>query len=267
MGQIEVVIQGALGKMGREIINAVCREPGMQVVGAVELQVSEDSFPLPDSSGSVPLSSNLEHILSRCQPDVLVDFTVAQATMPAVRTATKQGVNMVIGTTGLTADDLDEIDRLSKAHNVGAVVAPNFALGAVLMIHLAKIAAKYLDHAEIIELHHDRKVDAPSGTALFTAKAMAEARGKPFQHPAVQGKPSASRGGEVDGIAIHSVRLPGLMAHQEVLFGALGQTLSIRHDTISRECFMPGVIMAIKGVIKRKGLVLGLDTLLDLGEG
>ena len=132
------------------------------------------------------------------------------------------------------------------------------------MIHLAKVAAKYLDYAEIIELHHHQKVDSPSGTALSTARAMAQARSRPFYHPSEQGKVSNSRGAQVDGVTIHSVRLPGLLAHQEVLFGGPGQTLSIRHDTISRECFMPGVILAIKEVVKHKGLIYGLDALLGL---
>ncbi|GAH70386.1 unnamed protein product, partial [marine sediment metagenome] len=223
MKPIRVVVQGALGRVGREVINALCQEPETEVVGAVELQVSEDCLPLPDGSGTVPFSSNLDHILTSCQPDVLVDFTTAKATMPAVRTATKQGVNLVIGTTGLTADELSEMERLSKAHQVGIVVAPNFAVGAVLMMHLAKVAAKYLDFAEIIELHHHLKVDAPSGTALATAKAMAQARGKPFHHPAKQGQTSSSRGEQVEGVTIHSVRLPGLLAHQEVILGAPGQ--------------------------------------------
>jgi len=264
MKPIRVVVQGALGKMGREVINAICHEPETEVVGAVDLQVPEEHLPLPDGSGTVPISSDLVHILTTCQPDVLVDFTTAQAVMPAVRIATKQGVNLVIGTTGLTSGELSEIDELSKTHKVGAVVAPNFALGAVLMIHLAKVAARYLDYAEIIELHHHQKVDAPSGTALATARAMATARGKPFSHPPEQSKPSASRGEEIEGISIHSIRLPGLLAHQEVLLGGQGQTLSIRHDTINRECFMPGVILAIKEVTKRKGLVYGLDNLLGL---
>jgi len=264
MKPIRVVAHGALGKMGREVVNAVCRESELQLVGAVELQVSEDYLPLPDNSGTVPLSSDLGYILTSCQPDVLIDFTTPRATMPAVRIATEQGVNLVIGTTGLTADELREIDQLAQARQVGAIVAPNFALGAVLMIHLAKVAAKYLDYAEIIELHHHQKVDAPSGTALSTARAMAAARGNPFSRPSEQGKTSDSRGGQVEGITIHSVRLPGLLAHQEVLLGAPGQTLSIRHDTISRECYMPGVILAIKEVVKRKGLVYGLDTLLGL---
>lgn len=264
MKPIRAVVQGASGRMGQEVIKALCHEPGTQLVGAVDLQVAQDYLTLPDGSGTVPFSSNLDDILTSCQPDVLVDFTIAQATMPAVRIAAKQGVNLVIGTTGLTADDLSEIDRLATAHKIGAVVAPNFALGAVLMIHLAKIAAKHLDYAEIIELHHHQKADAPSGTALSTARAMASARGKPFLQPLEQGKPSDSRGKQVEGVAVHSVRLPGLLAHQEVLLGGPGQTLSIRHDTVSRECFIPGVMLAIKEVVKRKGLVYGLDTLLDL---
>jgi len=132
------------------------------------------------------------------------------------------------------------------------------------MIHLAKIAAKYFDYAEIIELHHHLKADAPSGTALSTARAMVKARGSPFSYPTAQKTPSGSRGEQVDGITLHSVRLPGLMAHQEILLGTSGQTLSIRHDTISRECYMPGVILAIREVVKRQGLVYGLDTLLGL---
>ncbi|MFC1915157.1 4-hydroxy-tetrahydrodipicolinate reductase [Chloroflexota bacterium] len=262
MKPIRVAVQGALGKVGQEVVKAVYRESEMQLVGAVDLKAARDSLALPDDSGSVPLSTDLNHILSSCQPNVLVDFTIAQAAMSAVRVAMEKGVNLVIGTTGLTAEDLDEIDHLAKTYKVGAVVAPNFALGAILMIHLAKIAAKYLDYAEIIELHHHQKADAPSGTALATAKVMAAARGKPFLQPS--GKPSDSRGQQVEGATIHSVRLPGLMAHQEVILGGPGQTVSIRHDTINRECYMPGIILAIKEVVKRKGLIYGLDTLLGL---
>jgi 4-hydroxy-tetrahydrodipicolinate reductase len=262
MKAIRVAVHGASGRVGQEVVNALCHEPDMQIVGAIDLKAAQDYLPLPDGSGTVPFSPNLDYILTSCQPEVLVDFSTAQATMPAVRIATEHRVNLVIGTTGLTADDIKEIENLAKAHQVGAVVAPNFALGAVLMIHLAKVAAKYFDFAEIIELHHHLKADSPSGTALTTAKAMAQAKGKPFSLP--QGKTSASRGEQVEGITIHSVRLPGLLAHQEVLLGGAGQTLSIRHDTISRECYMPGVMLAIKEVVKHKGLIYGLDTLLGL---
>ena len=262
MNTIRVAVQGALGKVGREVVNAVSHDPSLLLVGAVDIKSVGNSLPLPDASVSVPLSTDLDSLLTMTRPDVIVDFTVAKSTVAAVPIATRHKVNMVIGTTGFTDDNLKEFDRLAKANGVGIVVAPNFALGAVVMMHLAKIAAKYFDHAEVIELHHDQKVDAPSGTALSTAKAMAKARGKAFT--AGPGDTLDSRGLQVDGIAVHSVRLPGLMAHQEVLFGASGQTLSIRHDTINRECYMPGVLLAVKEVGKHKGLVLGLDTILGL---
>jgi 4-hydroxy-tetrahydrodipicolinate reductase len=263
MKPIRVAVHGALGKMGQTLFNALCRETEIQIVGATDIKATEDYLPLPDGSGTVPLSSDLEHILTTCKPEVVVDFSTANAVMPLVRLATEHGINLVIGTTGLSADDTKEIDRQAKAKGVGVVIAPNFALGAVLMMHLAKIAGKYLEHVEIIELHHERKLDAPSGTALATAKAMAQARGKPFVTPQ-QGKKSGSRGEQVEGITIHSVRLPGLLAHQEVILGGVGQTLSIRHDTSGRECYMPGVILAIKEVVKRKGVTYGLDILLGL---
>ncbi len=262
MNPIKVIVHGAAGKIGQEVIRTVCGEGDMQLVGAVDMKAAVDSLPLPDGSSSVPFSTDLRDILDRCQADVMVDFSIARATMPAVRLATEKGINLVIGTTGFSPDDIKEIERLAAEHGIGAVMAPNFALGAVLMMHLAKIAAKYLDYAEIIELHHHLKADAPSGTAQTTARAMAAARGKPFLHP--QGEDTASRGDRVEGVSIHSVRLPGLMAHQEVILGAPGQTLSIRHDTINRECYMPGVMLAIREVVGRKGFVYGLDKLLGL---
>lgn len=262
MKRIKVAVHGAYGKMGREVINTVCRESELELCGAVEKAVTTDRLSLPDGSASVPISSDIESIIKKCQPDVLVDFSTATAVMPAARTCAKQGVNLVIGTTGLTQDNINEINRLTITHQIGAVVAPNFTLGAVLMIHLARIAAKYFDDVEIIELHHQQKVDAPSGTAITTARAMAQARGKPFHTP--EGQMKTSRGEQIEGISIHSVRLPGLMAHQEIIIGGPGQTLRIRHDSINRECYMPGVILAIKQVVKRKGLIYGLDTLLGL---
>ena len=156
------------------------------------------------------------------------------------------------------------METLTKTKKVGIVAASNFALGAVLMIHLSKLAGKFFDHAEIIELHHDKKLDAPSGTANTTAKAMVEARGKAFLPPSAQGAASASRGEVTGNINIHAVRLPGLMAHQEVIFGGAGQTLTIRHDTINRECYMPAVLLAVKEAAKNKKYIYGLDNLLGL---
>ncbi len=263
MDPIKVVVHGALGRVGREVVNALCTDDEVQMVGAVDLNAAGDSLPLPDGSGEVPFSKDLATVLDSCQADVIVDFSIARAVMPAVRTAAGRGINLVIGTTGLSADERGEMEKLAKDNKIGIVMAPNFALGAVLMMHLSKIAAKYMDYAEIIELHHHLKVDAPSGTALTTARAMAEARGKPFSR-AEGAKDSKSRGEEVEGVSVHAVRLPGLMAHQEVILGTSGQTLSIRHDTINRECYTPGVLLAIKEVVKRQGLTYGLDALLNL---
>ena len=232
-------------------------------MGAVDIKAPGEKLVLDDGS-VIPFSSDLGQILDTTHPEVMVDFTLASATMPAVRIAIQNKVHLVIGTTGFTADNLAEIDQLAKTTGIGVIVASNFALGAVLMMHFAKMAAKYMDYAEIIELHHDQKLDAPSGTALSTAKAMAAYRGKPFSRAVDEGKNYASRGEKVNGVTIHSVRLPGLMAHQEVIFGGLGQTLSIRHDTINRECYVPGVLLAIQGVVKRQGLILGLEKLLEL---
>ncbi len=268
MDAIAVLVHGALGKMGKEVTAAVCRDRELEMVGAVDIKATEEQLLLPDGSKSVPLSRDLESGLKLCKPRVVVDFSIAEAAISAARLALKQGINVVIGTSGLTRDNLDEIDRLAKDNGVGAMVAPNFALGSVVLMHLAKIAARFFDHAEIIELHHHEKADAPSGTALATAQAMVEARGKPFVYPATRKETlSGTRGGQVGGVAIHSVRLLGLMASQEVVFGAPGQTLTLRHDTLSRECYMPGVILAIKEVVRRKGLVYGLDSLLDLKGG
>ncbi len=268
MKPITVVVHGALGKMGREVISALCQDPALEMVGAVDIQANQEHLPLPDASGEVPLSADLNSLLRDCHPQVLVDFTIAEASMSAARIATKQSVNLVIGTSGLSDDNLREIDQLSRANGVGAVAAPNFALGAAVLLRLAQTAARFFDHAEVIELHHHEKADAPSGTALATAKAMLESRGKPFVYPLTKKENlSGSRGGQIDGVALHSVRLPGLVASQEVIFGAPGQTLRLRHDTVSRECYMPGVFLAIKEVVKRQGLVSGLEALLNFGGG
>ena len=262
---IRVVVHGALGRVGKEVVNAACKDPDLQPVGAVDAKADGNVLRLPVGSDTIPLSRDLGSILTQTKPSVIVDFSTAEASMDMARTAAKQKVNLVVGTTGFSPGNLEEIDSLARANGVGVVVASNFALGAVMMIHLAKIAAKYFDNVEIIELHHDQKLDAPSGTAVSTARAISEARGKPFVHPRVQKETVAgARGAELQGVALHSVRLPGLMAHQEVIFGTSGQTLIIRHDTINRECYMPGVVMAIKKVVELKGLTIGLDKLLGL---
>jgi len=265
MEPITVLVHGALGKMGREVVAAINRTPELELVGAVDIKATQGELTLPDDSKKVPLSSNLSSLLEICHPKVLLDFTISEAAMAAARVAIKKGINVVIGTSGLSEDNLTEIAQLSEANKVGAVVAPNFTIGAAVLLNAVKDAAKLFDYVDIIEMHHHEKVDAPSGTALATAKAMLQARGKPFLYSKTKKETlSGTRGGEVDGVAIHSVRLPGFVASQEVVFGGQGQTLSFRHDTIGRECYVPGVILAIKEVVKRQGLIYGLDALLNL---
>jgi 4-hydroxy-tetrahydrodipicolinate reductase len=265
MEPIRVVINGALGKMGQELTKALVHEPGLKIVGAVEEKVTQQYLPLVDAPDLVLFSSDLGSLLKSCNPDVMVDFTNAEASIVAARIAAKEKVNLVIGTTGLSEENLAEIGQLCQANEVGAAVAPNFSLGAALLIKLAEIAAKFFDHAEIVEMHHDKKLDAPSGTAIATAKAMSQAHGKSLIYPKTERETiSNTRGGQIDGIAIHSLRLPGFMAGQEVIFSGKGESLSLRHEAISRECYMPGVILAIKEVTKHKGLVYGLDALLKM---
>ncbi len=265
MEVIRVVINGALGNMGREVTRAIDSELGMKVVGAVEKEVTQKYFALPETSELALFSSDLDSLQEKCQPDVIVDFSNAEACMAAARIALRKKVHVVTGTTGLSEENLAEISELCRANEVGAVVAPNFSLGVALLIRLCKVAANFFDHAEIIEMHHDKKVDAPSGTAIATAKAMSQARAKPFNyHKAEKEIVSGTRGGQLDGIAIHSLRLPGFMACQEVIFSEVGETLSFRHEVISRECYMPGVILAIREVVKHKELIYGLDTLFDM---
>lgn len=263
MQPIKTVIFGASGKVGQVLVNSLGKTPEIQLVGAVDIKASGGKLDL-GGGVSIPFSSDLDQILTTTRPEVMVDFTLPAATMPAVRLAAKSKVNLVIGTTGFKPENIVEMDALARSNQTGIILASNFALGAVLMMYFAKLAAKYMDYAEIIELHHNQKIDAPSGTALNTAKAMVAYRGKPFSQAADEGKNYFSRGEKVGGISVHSVRLPGLMAHQEVIFGGPGQTLTIRHDTINRECYVPGVLLAIQAVIKQQGLIQGLDNLLNL---
>ena len=178
MDPVKVVVHGALGKMGQEVLRALCNTPAFIAVAGVDIKAVNGQQILPDGSRSIPLSADLESILEQHRPDVLVDFSTAKASMPALRTAVKHNVRLVIGTTGLSAADLDEIRSLCSAQKIGAVVAPNFSLAAIVMKHLAKIAARFFDYAEIIELHHEQKADAPSGTAVDTAREMVASRGK-----------------------------------------------------------------------------------------
>lgn len=248
------------------MLATLCQQKDTEPVGAIDIKAKEEYLSLPDSSGPIPFSRDAASLLAQTKPQVVVDFSHADAVMPLARAAAQHKVNLVIGTTGVPQAQVEEIGRLCAEHGIGAVVAPNFSLGAVLLAHLAKIAGRYFDYADIIEMHHERKADAPSGTALAMARAMAAARGRPFEVvPTSKEVLAGTRGGIVEGVGIHSLRMSGLLAHHEIVLGGLGQTLVLRHDTTSRESYMPGVLLAIREVVNRKGLVYGLDTLLGLG--
>ena len=243
---IKVGVFGAKGRMGSTVCDAVDSDDGLELVAKVDI----------DDDPKEMVGAGVE---------VAVDFTTPDSVKENVRFCLDNGIHAVVGTTGLSADDLAEFATWASASKGNVFVAPNFALGAVLMMRFAQQAAAHFDSAEIIERHHERKLDAPSGTAIRTAQMMNEARGKGWGMPkTATEKVPGSRGGEVDGIHVHSVRVPGSVAHQEVILGAPGETLTIRHDSLDRASFMPGVLLAVKEVGGLEGLTVGLENLLDL---
>lgn len=261
---IKVLVSGS-GRMGREVLAAVVREADMDPVGCVDLLSSEDHISIADSDRLVPFGQDAAAMIARVRPDVIVDFTSAEWTPKLAKEALAAGVRLVIGTTGLDQGFVGELEAEANKKGIGVLVAPNFALGAVLMQYMATVAARFFNHAEIIEMHHGGKIDAPSGTSLATARAMEAARQQPFDVPVTQKETiKGTRGGAEGSVVIHSVRLPGLVAHQEVIFGGPGETLTIRHDTTNRESFMPGVILAVREVMKHNDFVYGLDRLIGL---
>lgn len=270
MDPIKVVIVGALGRMGRETVKAVHKAPDMKVVGAVARSGAGVDVGEATGIGSigVVVTSDLEKALTETAPDVMVDFTEPAGLINRIHAAFRAGVRPVIGTTGLSLAEIEDLRPLCHKYGLGAVIAPNFAIGALLMIRFAALAARYFVDAEIIEMHHPAKLDSPSGTAIKTAQEIVEARQRvanTSEGTAARGqvveKIAGARGGQMGGVHIHSVRLPGLVAHQEVIFGNPSETLTIRHDSLSRESFMPGVLLAIRRVLTLNDVVWGLERL------
>jgi 4-hydroxy-tetrahydrodipicolinate reductase len=243
--------------MGATVCQAVQETSDLELVAAV------DPFAAGRDVEKVTIAATAD-ALTEAGAEVAVDFTVAEAARENLRWCAAHDVHAVVGTSGLTDDDLSELAGVFAASNANAVIAPNFAIGAVLMTRFAELAAPFFESAEIIELHHDNKIDAPSGTAVHTAQRMAAASKDWADDPTTKVVAEGARGGIVDGIPVHAVRLRGLVAHQEVVLGTTGQTLTIRHDTIDRSSFMPGVLLAIRKVGDSPGLTVGLDKLLGL---
>jgi 4-hydroxy-tetrahydrodipicolinate reductase len=254
--------------MGRHVVKAVHEDPGTELVAAVDIAcVGQDAGELAGVRPlGVTVGAELEKALAESGAEVMVDFTQGEIAYRNSAAALRAGVSPVIGATGMSPEQVQSLGRLAEEHATGAFIAPNFAIGAVLMMLFARQAAKYLPEVEVIELHHEKKVDAPSGTALRTIELILEGRGeRTAVRPAHEDvKVAGARGGDMDGVRVHSVRLPGYVAHQECIFGGLGQTLTLRHDSIDRVSFMPGVVLACKKVRDLQGLVIGLEHLLEL---
>lgn len=245
MKNIRVLVNGAKGRMGQEVVKAVTAAADLELVDQTDL------------------GDDLIARIKASQAQAVVDFTTATVAFENTRKILEARVHPVVGTSGLLAEQVAELQQLAKEKDIGGLIAPNFAIGAVLLMKYAQDAAKYLPDVEVIELHHNRKADAPSGTAVKTAQLIAEAR-QEIPKALVEEKElfEGARGSEVHGVRVHSLRLPGLVAHQEVIFGGTGETLTIRHDSIHRESFMPGVCLACRKVIGSQQLFYGLEHLL-----
>lgn len=264
---INVIIAGPRGKMGKEAVNMVSRQEGIRLVACLDrknngktlMEVEE----LPDLN--VPIYEDLNECFRSVDADVLIDLTVPEVGYIHTKAAIEHNIRPVVGTTGFTNEQIIELKELAKQKNIGGIIAPNFAIGAVLMMKFSQIAAKYLPNVEIIEKHHDQKIDAPSGTALKTVEMIKQARGERQQgHPDEYEIYEGARGANLDGIRVHSMRLPGLVAHQEVIFGSKSQLFTIKHDSFHRESFMDGLKLAIEEVVHLNKLVYGLEHVMDL---
>ncbi len=264
---IRVAIAGARGKMGKEAVHTVMNNPDMELVAAFDYKevgrtlADTNLFP---SNFDVPIFTNLEELYLKTTPDVLVDLTTPEFVYEHTKHALELNIRPVVGTTGFSDEQLGELGALSKNKKIGCIIAPNFAVGAVLMMKFAEQAAKYLPDVEIIEMHHDQKLDAPSGTALKTAQLISQDRPiHPQGHAREKEILEGARGANYDGMRIHSVRLPGLVAHQQVLLGGEGQLLTLRHDSFNRGSFMSGVVLSIKTVMDKEELIYGLEHIID----
>ena len=262
---IRVLVTGAAGKMGQELIRTIAQQKDMILVAGCDVsQVGKDAGEMCgiDAIGVI-VEMDLDTSLRGAQPDVVCDFTHADALRKNLPLYLDRKMNMVIGTTGLTPEELKKLEADCRERKVGCLVAPNFAIGAVLMMQFARKASLYMERAEIIEFHHPQKKDAPSGTAIKTAEGIIEGEDRIYEDTSYELLPG-SRGGHLGSVNIHSVRLSGFVASQEVIFGGEGQTLTIRHDSLSRISFMPGILLALRKMAEDKQFYYGLDKIMEL---
>lgn len=263
---INIVIAGPRGNMGSEAVKMVMSEDEFRLVACIDRKNNGKTLNevLPGTEATVPIYNDARECFKQHEEaDVLIELSVPSAGYNHTKIALEHYIRPVVGTTGFTESQLQELDTLAQQQNMGCMIVPNFAVGAVLMMKFAKMAAKYFADVDIIEKHHDGKLDAPSGTAIKTAELIRENRiPKQQGHPDEKETLPGARGADLDGIRLHSVRLPGLVAHQEVIFGSPGQTLTIKHDSINRTSFMDGVKLSIEKVMETKGLIYGLENIL-----
>jgi 4-hydroxy-tetrahydrodipicolinate reductase len=262
---IRVAVAGAAGRMGQEVLKSLTYNEGFDIVLAVDKEAEgKNCRDLVGPKGpDLTIESKLGAALERVETDVLVDFTHHSAAAQHAVSALKRKVCPVIGTTGMGDNELRELALISKEQGTPGIYAPNFAIGAVLMMRFAHMAARWMPDAEIIEMHHDKKEDAPSGTAMLTADLIAEGRTQPpAPARAINLRVEGARGGRWHDTQIHSVRLQGLVAHQQVMFGGPGESLTLRHDSIERSSFMSGVKLCVRTVRSLNGLVIGMDKIL-----
>lgn len=264
VNMIRVMVNGAGGKMGREVVKAVHADSELTMIGGID--PSKAGQDVGTVAGIEPLhiimAETIDEVLSDNKPDVIVDFTNPAVIFENAKKILSAGVHIVIGTTGLTEEQRNELNEIGLKHNANCLVAPNFSLGAVMMMKVAAELAPYFPDVEIIELHHNHKYDAPSGTSILTAKLIndaKEAANVTGSEDLTRESLPGARGAKVDNVTIHSVRLPGYVAHQQVLFGGYDETLTIRHDSLSRLSFMPGVVLACKKISTKPGLIYGLE--------
>ncbi len=259
---IRVGVVGAMGKMGQEVVKAVCDDDKLELVTAVDInQIDTEVCPPKE----VRIMGDLKSAILMHKPDVMVDFTQPKYVFENAKICLENGVRPVIGTTGLSDEQIAELKTLAESKGLGCLIAPNFSTGAILMMMFAKQAARYFDNAEIIELHHNQKKDAPSGTAIKTALMMSEEGKMSFETgncPETETIQGARGGKSYSDIHIHSVRMPGYIASQEVIFGASGQILTIRHDSMDRQCYMAGVKLAIKYIAEHNEFIYGLEKIM-----
>ncbi|MBO0600412.1 4-hydroxy-tetrahydrodipicolinate reductase [Sporosarcina sp. E16_3] len=264
---INVAIAGARGRLGSAALTAILKAPNMELVAVLDYKYEGQYLhgtEVNDDPSGIPIYTSLEKLAAANKPDVLLDVTDPDAVFKNVHDAITLGIRPVVGTSGLSKDNIALLTELAAKNQIGGIIAPNFSIGAVLMMKFSAIAARYLGDIEILEMHHDNKVDAPSGTAVKTAEMISEVRDSHIQgHPDEKEHQVGARGADFEGMKIHSIRLPGLLAHQQVLLGGEGELLSIRHDSFDRKSFAPGILMAIHNVMERLDLVYGLENIID----